>query len=100
MTLALAAACTAALVAAVIQRITGLGFVLVLVGPIVLLYGPLEGVTLAEDVLALVEGADVLDQHVQFAQRRLVEALRQAGLGERARAAAHLVHQREPEVPG
>ncbi|QKJ20061.1 TSUP family transporter [Microbacterium hominis] len=36
----------AALVSAVIQRITGLGFMLVLVGPIVLLYGPLEGVTI------------------------------------------------------
>ena len=46
-------ACLAAFVAAVIQRITGLGFVLVLVGPIVLLYGPLEGVTIAV-LLALV----------------------------------------------
>jgi uncharacterized membrane protein YfcA len=36
----------AAFVAAVIQRITGLGFVLVLIGPIVLLYGPVEGVTI------------------------------------------------------
>lgn len=43
----------AAFVAAVIQRITGLGFVLVLVGPIVLLYGPVEGVTIAV-ILALV----------------------------------------------
>lgn len=43
----------AAFVAAVIQRITGLGFVLVLVGPIVLLYGPVEGVTLGV-LLALV----------------------------------------------
>jgi uncharacterized membrane protein YfcA len=46
-------ACLAAFVAAVIQRITGLGFVLVLVGPIVLLYGPLEGVTIGV-LLALV----------------------------------------------
>jgi uncharacterized membrane protein YfcA len=46
-------ACSAAFVAAVIQRITGLGFVLVLVGPIVLLYGPLEGVTIGV-LLALV----------------------------------------------
>ena len=46
-------ACLAAFVAAVIQRVTGLGFVLVLVGPIVLLYGPLEGVTIAV-LLALV----------------------------------------------
>jgi uncharacterized membrane protein YfcA len=46
-------ACVAAFVAAVIQRITGLGFVLVLVGPIVLLYGPLEGVTIGV-LLALV----------------------------------------------
>ena len=51
MTLVLA--CVAAFVAAVIQRITGLGFVLVLVGPIVLLYGPLEGVTIGV-LLALV----------------------------------------------
>ncbi|WP_169581717.1 TSUP family transporter [Microbacterium thalassium] len=46
-------AAIAAFVAAVIQRITGLGFVLVLVGPIVLLYGPVEGVTLGI-LLALV----------------------------------------------
>lgn len=45
MTLVLAG--IAAFLAAVIQRITGLGFVLVLVGPIVLLYGPVEGVTIA-----------------------------------------------------
>ncbi|MGK3953361.1 sulfite exporter TauE/SafE family protein [Microbacterium sp. I2] len=43
----------AAFVAAVIQRITGLGFVLVLVGPIVLLYGPVEGITIAV-ILALI----------------------------------------------
>jgi uncharacterized protein len=49
----LALACAAAFVAASIQRITGLGFVLVLVGPIVLLYGPLEGITLSV-LLALV----------------------------------------------
>jgi uncharacterized membrane protein YfcA len=46
-------AAIAAFVAAVIQRITGLGFMLVLVGPIVLLYGPVEGVTLGV-LLALV----------------------------------------------
>lgn len=51
MTLVLAG--IAAFVAAVIQRITGLGFVLVLIGPIVLLYGPVEGVTLGV-LLALV----------------------------------------------
>lgn len=51
MTVILAA--VAAFVAAMIQRITGLGFVLVLIGPIVLLYGPVEGVTLAV-ILALV----------------------------------------------
>lgn len=51
MTLVLA--CLAAFVAAVIQRITGLGFVLVLVGPIVLFYGPLEGITIGV-LLALV----------------------------------------------
>ncbi len=42
-----------ALLAAVIQRITGLGFVLVLIGPFVLLFGPDEGVTTAI-LLALV----------------------------------------------
>lgn len=34
-------------VAAVIQRITGLAFILVLIGPAVLVYGPIDGVTLA-----------------------------------------------------
>lgn len=33
--------------AGIIQRVTGLAFVLVLIGPIVLVYGPVEGVTLA-----------------------------------------------------
>ncbi len=51
MTLVLAA--IAAFVSALIQRITGLGFMLVLVGPIVLLYGPFEGVTIGV-LLALV----------------------------------------------
>ena len=37
----------AASVAGVIQRVTGLAFVLVLIGPIVLVYGAVEGVTLA-----------------------------------------------------
>jgi uncharacterized membrane protein YfcA len=37
----------AALVAGIIQRVTGLAFVLVLIGPIVLVFGPIEGVTLA-----------------------------------------------------
>ena len=46
----------AAFIAAVIQRITGLGFVLVLVGPIVLLYGPVEGITIGV-LLALVASA-------------------------------------------
>lgn len=45
MILALAGA--AAIVAALIQRVTGLAFVLVLIGPVVLFYGPIEGVTLA-----------------------------------------------------
>ena len=39
--------CLAAVVAAVIQRVTGLAFVLVLIGPVVLIYGPVEGVTVA-----------------------------------------------------
>lgn len=51
MTLVLAA--VAALVAAIIQRVTGLGFVLVLLGPVVVLFGPVEGVTIAV-LLALV----------------------------------------------
>lgn len=34
-------------VAAVIQRVTGLAFVLVLIAPIVLTYGPVQGVTIA-----------------------------------------------------
>lgn len=46
-------AAVAALIAAVIQRITGLGFVLVLLGPVVALYGPVEGITIAV-LLALV----------------------------------------------
>lgn len=37
----------ATIVAAIIQRVTGLAFVLVLIGPIVLAYGPVEGVTIA-----------------------------------------------------
>ncbi|WP_243232477.1 TSUP family transporter [Microbacterium sp. CIAB417] len=37
----------AAAVAAVIQRLTGLAFVLVLIGPAVLIYGAVEGVTVA-----------------------------------------------------
>ena len=45
--------------AAIIQRITGLGFVLALIGPIVLLYGGLEGVTLAVQ-LALVSALAAL----------------------------------------
>jgi len=53
MTTIVVLACLAAFVAAVIQRITGLGFVLVLVGPIVLLYGPVEGITIGV-LLALV----------------------------------------------
>lgn len=45
-----------AFVAAVIQRITGLGFMLVLIGPFVLLYGGIEGVTVGV-MLALVAAA-------------------------------------------
>lgn len=37
----------ATILAAVIQRVTGLAFVLVLIGPIVLAYGPIEGITVA-----------------------------------------------------
>lgn len=49
-------AALAAFTAAVIQRITGLGFVLVLIGPIVLLYGAVEGVTIGV-LLALAASA-------------------------------------------
>ncbi|UJP10598.1 TSUP family transporter [Microbacterium sp. KUDC0406] len=45
MLLVLTAAVT--VIAAVIQRVTGLAFVLVLIGPVVLVYGPVEGVTIA-----------------------------------------------------
>lgn len=42
-----------------IQRVTGLAFVLVLIGPIVLVYGPIEGVTLAV-LLAVIAAAFAL----------------------------------------
>ncbi|MGO1508127.1 MAG: TSUP family transporter [Microbacteriaceae bacterium] len=45
--------------AGVIQRVTGLAFVLVLIGPIVLVYGPIEGVTLAL-LLAVIASAIAL----------------------------------------
>lgn len=54
-----ALACLAVFVAAVIQRITGLGFVLVLIGPMVLAYGPVEGVTIGV-LLALVASASAV----------------------------------------
>ncbi|HCS60523.1 MAG TPA: hypothetical protein DIW46_03865 [Microbacterium sp.] len=43
----LISASAAAVIAAIIQRITGLAFVLVLIGPVVVIYGPVEGVTIA-----------------------------------------------------
>ena len=46
-----------------------------------------ERIAFAEHVVARVQRADVLDQHVQVHQRALVHALRQAGLRERAGAA-------------
>jgi uncharacterized protein len=46
----------AALVAGVIQRVTGLAFVLVLLGPIVLVHGPIEGVTLAVLLAVIASG--------------------------------------------
>ncbi|SIT88557.1 TSUP family transporter [Microbacterium sp. RU33B] len=52
-------ACVAAFVAAVIQRITGLGFVLVLLGPVVLLFGPVEGITIGL-LLALVASSSAV----------------------------------------
>lgn len=42
-----------------IQRVTGLAFILVLIGPIVLLYGPIDGVTLAV-LLAVIASAFAL----------------------------------------
>ncbi|WP_404431735.1 TSUP family transporter [Microbacterium lacus] len=59
MTFVLALAALAAFVAAVIQRITGLGFVLVLIGPIVALFGPVEGVTIGV-LLALVASSSAV----------------------------------------
>jgi len=35
------------ILAAIVQRVTGLAFVLVLIGPIVIAYGPVQGVTIA-----------------------------------------------------
>jgi uncharacterized membrane protein YfcA len=35
------------IIAAIVQRVTGLAFVLVLIGPIVIAYGPVDGVTIA-----------------------------------------------------
>jgi uncharacterized membrane protein YfcA len=52
----LALAALTAFIAAAIQRITGIGFVLVFLGPIVLLYGAYEGPTLAI-MMALVAAA-------------------------------------------
>lgn len=68
MTVILAA--IAAFVAAVIQRITGLGFVLVLVGPIVLLYGPVEGVTLGVllALVASVAAVPLVWRHIDWAR--------------------------------
>lgn len=55
----LALVCVAAVVAAVIQRVTGLAFILVLIGPAVLVYGPIQGVTVAV-LLAIVASAIAL----------------------------------------
>jgi len=55
----LALVCAAALVAAVIQRVTGLAFILVLIGPAVLVYGPVQGVTVAV-LLAIIASAIAL----------------------------------------
>lgn len=54
MTVVLAVAAT--VIAGAIQRLTGLAFVLVLIGPAVLIYGPVEGVTVAV-LLAVVAAA-------------------------------------------
>ncbi|GAA2530437.1 sulfite exporter TauE/SafE family protein [Microbacterium mitrae] len=57
MTLVIAAAAT--LIAAIIQRITGLGFVLALFGPMVLIYGAMEGTRIAV-LLALAASVSAL----------------------------------------
>lgn len=64
----LALLCVAAVVAAVIQRVTGLAFILVLIGPAVLVYGPVQGVTVAV-LLAIIASAIALPsawQHVDW----------------------------------
>ncbi|MGF3055865.1 TSUP family transporter [Microbacterium sp. YY-01] len=45
--LAVALVALAAFAAGVVQRVTGLAYILVLLGPIVLVYGPHEGITIA-----------------------------------------------------
>lgn len=57
----LVAIAVSALIAGVVQRITGLGFVLVLIGPAVLAHGPAQGVTLAL-LLAVVASLCALPQ--------------------------------------
>jgi hypothetical protein len=57
----------------------------------------LERIALAEQHVAGVVRADMLDQHVQVHQRRLVHALRQAGVRERAGGAElQVVCRRRP----
>jgi len=59
MTLIVMAAGVISLVAAVVQRITGLGFALVATAPLVILYGPLDGVRLVV-LLGLVASGSML----------------------------------------
>lgn len=61
-------ACTAAIVSAVIQRITGLGFMLALVAPIVLLYGAVEGVTIGVSLslVASLTAVPIVWRHIEW----------------------------------
>ncbi|MDA4894444.1 MULTISPECIES: TSUP family transporter [unclassified Microbacterium] len=77
MILALTAGST--LLAGVIQRITGLGFALVLIGPAVLVYGPLDGVTLTV-LLAVVASLCALPQAWKDVDWRRTSGLLVAGM--------------------
>nr|WP_246286286.1 TSUP family transporter [Microbacterium pseudoresistens] len=66
-------------IAAVIQRITGLAFVLVLLGPVVLVYGAVEGVTLAV-LLAVIAAATAIPSAWRDVDWRRATWLLAAGL--------------------
>lgn len=75
----LALVCAAAVVAAVIQRVTGLAFILVLIGPAVLVYGPVQGVTVAV-LLAIIASAIALPSAWRQVDWRRTLWLLRAGL--------------------